>query len=240
MLHDGFLPCTANLVEGAPGTGKSTLGMQFIYSGIVDHDEPGVILTFEEFPQQFYRDAANFGWDFHRLEADGKLKILMTSPEVSKADLENVGGTIETLVGAMGARRILIDSISHFDRLSRDPQELRAIVYSFINGLKREGLTAVLTKESQVLFGEAYRGDILLGYMVDSYLLLRYLEMESAIRRAIIVLKMRGSDHDKGIREFEIGTDGMEVKAQFEGREAILSGSPRRMVDSFVQAFVRK
>lgn len=240
MLQNGFLPCSANLIEGAPGTGKSTLGMQFIYSGIAEHDEPGIIVTFEEFPQQYYRDAANFGWDFARLEREGKLKVFMTSPEVTRADLENVGGMIETLVSTMGARRILIDSISHFERLSSDPVELRSILFSFINGLKREGLTSILTKESPVLFGEWFRGDSVIGYMVDSYSLLRYVEVESVIRRALIVLKMRGSDHDKGIREFEIGPNGFEVKARFEGREGIMSGTARRMSDSFVQAFVRK
>lgn len=240
MLNNGFIPCSANLVEGAPGTGKTTLGMQFIYTGIVEQNEPGIIMTFEEFPQQYYRDAANFGWDFKRLEAEGKLKIFMTSPEVTKADLENVGGMIETLTTTMGARRILIDSVSHFERLTNDPLELRSILFGFINGLKREGLTSLLTKESAALFGEWYRGDSLIGYVVDSYTLLRYVEMESAIRRALIVLKMRGSDHDKGIREYEIGSTGLEVRAKFEGREGIMSGTPRHMVDSFVQAFVRK
>jgi circadian clock protein KaiC len=76
--------------------------------------------------------------------------------------------------------------------------------------------------------------------MVDSYTLLRYVEIESTIHRALLVLKMRGSDHDKGIRQFEITSRGVEVHAPFEGREAIMSGSPRRMADSFVQAFVQR
>ena len=84
MLNGGFLPQTANLVEGPPGTGKSTLGMQFIYNGIRYHNEPGLIVTFEEFPQQYYRDAEGFGWDFRQLEREGKLRVIMTSPEVSR------------------------------------------------------------------------------------------------------------------------------------------------------------
>ncbi|MDY7041691.1 MAG: ATPase domain-containing protein, partial [Chloroflexota bacterium] len=144
MLHGGFLPQTANLVEGAPGTGKTTLGMQFIYNGITMYDEPGIILTFEEFPQQYYRDAAEFGWDFKALEQAGRLKVIMTSPEVSKLDLEQVGGMIETIANETGSRRILVDSLSHFEKLTDDPVELRALQYSFINALKREGLTAIL------------------------------------------------------------------------------------------------
>ena len=83
MLGGGFLSQSANLVEGAPGTGKSTLGMQYIYSGITQFNQPGLILTFEEFAQQYYDDAANFGWDFRALEQAGKLRVIMTSPEVS-------------------------------------------------------------------------------------------------------------------------------------------------------------
>ena len=59
------------LLTGNIGTGKTTLGMQFIYNGIVKDNEPGLIITFEEFPQQYYYDAASFGWDFVELEKKG-------------------------------------------------------------------------------------------------------------------------------------------------------------------------
>ncbi len=238
MLHGGFLPQTANLVEGPPGTGKSTLGMQFIYNGIRHHNEPGLVVTFEEFPQQYYRDAENYGWDFRQLEREGKLRVIMTSPEVSRSDLESVGGTIETLAREMGARRILVDSVSHFDQITEDPVELRGVVYSFINALKREGLTSILTRESPVLLG-GDEGENSVAFVVDTYILLRYVEMESAIRRALLVLKLRGSDHDKDIRQFDITSEGIKVLSKFEGREGIMSGSPRRMADAFVEAFGR-
>jgi circadian clock protein KaiC len=240
MLLGGFLPQTANLVEGAPGTGKTTIGMQFIYNGITQFDEPGLIITFEEFPHQYYHDAAAFGWDFEQLEKDGRLKVIMTSPEVGRLDVESVGGMIETAVIQMGARRLLVDSITHFERLTQDPVELRSLEYSFINALKREGLTSLLTRESPTLLGEAPEGDSDIAFVVDSYLLLRYVEIESTIRKALLVLKMRGSDHAKDIRQFEITDHGVEVRSKFEGREGIMSGSPRRMADSFVEAFVKR
>ncbi len=240
MLRGGFLRQTANLIEGAPGTGKTTLGMQFIYHGIVACNEPGLILTFEEFPQQYYNDAANFGWDFRQMEREGKLRIVMTSPEVTKADLEAVGGRLEGLIQETGAKRLLVDSISHFERLSEEPTQLRSIVYGFVNALKREGLTTVLTRENIALLGDSEGTDDALAFLVDTYILLRYVEIESAINKALLVLKMRGSNHDRGIRQFEITSRGVDVRAPFEGREGIMSGSPRRMVDSFVQAFVRR
>lgn len=240
MLCGGFLPQTANLIEGAPGTGKTTIGMQFIYTGITQFNEPGLIITFEEFPQQYYHDAAAFGWDFEQLEQEGKLKVIMTSPEVTRLDVESVGGMIETHVAEMGARRILVDSITHFERITQDPVELRSMEYSFINGLKREGLSCLLTRESHVLLGEATEGDSDIAFMVDTYLLLRYVEIESTIRKALLVLKMRGSNHEKDIRQFEITNHGVEVQSRFEGHEGIMSGSPRRMADSFIEAFVKR
>lgn len=240
MLAGGFLPQSANLLEGAPGTGKSTFGMQFVYNGITKYNEPGIILTFEEFPQQYYDDAMTFGWDFRQLERDGLLQVIMTSPEITKLDLENVGGRIETLVSEMGARRILVDSLSHFERLTDDPVELRSMQYSFINALKREGLTAILTKESEAILGES-DADPSAAFFVDSYILLRYVEIESAIHKALLVLKMRGSDHAKDIRQFQILPTGVDLQAPFEGQEGILSGSPHRsMAESFVDAFVRR
>jgi len=242
MLRGGYLPYSANLVEGAPGCGKSTLGMQYIYQGAL-HGEPGIILTFEQFPEHYYRDAASFGWDFHTLEQQGLLKIVMSSPEVSKVDLETSSGKIGKLISDMKAKRILVESLSHFERISRDPLTLRNLTYSFINALKREGLTAVLTRENPVLLGDESREDeeeASFGFIVDSYILLRYVEIESAIQRAIILLKMRGSAHDTHIRQFDIGADGMYVQDPFKGREGILSGSPKQMAESFIKAFVRR
>jgi circadian clock protein KaiC len=240
MLSGGFLVETANLVEGAPGTGKTTLGMQFIYNGITQFNEPGLIMTFEEFPQQYYRDAEAMGWNFRGLEQSDKLRVIMTSPEVGKADLESVGGRIEAMAREIGARRILIDSLSHFERLSDDPVELRNVIYSFINALKREGLTSVLTRESPALIGESDSAEEDVAFVADSFIMLRYVEIESAIRKALLVLKLRGSDHAKDIRQFEITSGGIEVRSKFEGREGIMSGSPRRMSESFIEAFVRR
>lgn len=239
MMGGGFLKGTANLIEGAPGTGKTTLGMQFIYNGITQANEPGLIITFEEFPQQYYHDAAAFGWDFVDLEKKGLLKVIMTSPEVSRLDVESVGGMIESSVNQMGAQRVVVDSITHFSRLTQDPIELRSLEFSFINALKRQGLTSVFTRESSVLLGESSENTDI-GFVVDSYLMLRYVEIESTMRKALLVLKMRGSDHAKDIRQYDITEQGLEVQSKFEGREGILSGSPRRLAESFVEAFVKR
>jgi circadian clock protein KaiC len=80
-------------------------------------------------------------------------------------------------------------------------------------------------------------GDNDIAFVMDTYILLRYVEIESAIRRALLVLKLRGSDHAKDIRQYEITNRGIQVMSRFEGQEGILSGSPRRMAEAFDEAF---
>ena len=239
MIRGGFLSQTANLIEGAPGTGKSTLGMQFIQHGIVAHDEPGIILTFEEFPDQYYRDAANFGWDFKAHEDAGTLRVMMSSPEVSAADLTALNGRLETLVQQTGARRILVDSLSHFEYMAADPVTLRRTIFAFINGLKRMELTAVLTRENAALLGETPDSEEDLAFVVDSYTMLRYVELAGAVQNALLVLKLRGSDHDKDIRQFAITDRGLVVQQRFEGASGLMSGSPTMThTEAFAAAFL--
>ncbi len=265
MLGGGYLFNTTNLVEGPPGCGKSTLGMQFIHYG-AHHGEPGIILTFEALPESYYQMAANFGWDFRKLERDGLLRVIITSPEVTQIDLEHANGVLEHTIAQMGAKRILIDSITHYEAamaapippaaknkggapapgmVVHPPSEKfgeRDRLYSFLNALKRQGMTTLLTRETTFLFGdeEGFAGGSGIHFIVDSYTMLRYVEIMSAVRRAIIVLKMRGSAHDSAIRQFEIGANGLMVMEPFEGQEGLMSGTPKQMAASFIKAFVRK
>lgn len=134
LLYGGILRGNTVLVEGIPGAGKTTFGIEFIYRGITEFNETGVIVTFEELPESIYRDALNFGWDLKALETAGKLRILCTSPEVLVDPEVNL---IETVVREVGAKRILVDSISHFHNIINNPLLLRRSVYSFCNGLRR-------------------------------------------------------------------------------------------------------
>jgi circadian clock protein KaiC len=241
MIFGGLLPGTANLIEGAPGTGKTTMAMQFIYNGITEFDEPGLIITFEEFPQQYYHDAMQFGWDFKKLEAKGLLKIVFSDPETTLKELDSVDGTFISIIEKMKIKRVVVDSVTHLESLSLDEFHLRDIERKFINALKRENVTSILLRENDSLMGQMGQVTSKIPFIVDSYFLLRYVEIDSTIQKAFLILKMRGSDHQKDIRCFRIGAKGIEVEAKFSGREGIMSGiSHHSPQDAFVNVFGKK
>lgn len=241
MISGGLLSGSANLLEGAPGTGKTTLAMQFIYNGITQFREPGLIITFEEFPQQYYHDALQFGWDFKKLEAEGTLKVIFSDPHTALDELGKMDGEFVKIIEDMGIKRVAIDSITHFESLTTDPYELREIERKFINALKREGVTSILLRENDTLLGSVSHVTSKIPFIVDTYMLLRYVEIDSAIAKALCILKMRGSEHQKDIRCFNITSSGIDVEAKFSGREGIMSGITHSTPqDAFVNVFGKK
>jgi len=147
LLHGGFLRGDAILAAGAPGTGKTSLGMQYLYNGITKYREPGLFITFEEFPERIYRDASNYGWDFRALEDQGKLKVLFTSPEVLQQDIIRDQGIVREMIAEIGATRVVVDSISNLEGTAESPRQFRESVYGLVNALKSESLTSLLIRE---------------------------------------------------------------------------------------------
>jgi circadian clock protein KaiC len=228
MLNGGLLEGSTTIVRGASGTGKTTLGIQFLYSGIVQKDEPGLLITFEEFPHSLHRDALSLGWDLKKLEAQDRLRIIFTSPAVFLSNLQSPSSALNQTIQEWGVKRVILDSITHFTRLSSDPIKLREIYNHVINGLKREGVTTVVTSEDKAT-SLAFRERGALSFLVDTVIIMRYVEIESTMQRAILILKMRGSAHDREIRRFEIKPGGIAIGDRFEAREGLLTGSPRRV-----------
>jgi circadian clock protein KaiC len=224
MLHGGVLDGSAVLVQGAPGTGKTTLGIQFLYTGIVEEDEPGLLITFEEFPYSLFQDAQSHGWDLRALEEANKLRVVFTSPHIFLSSLQSPSSPLNRTIMEWGVRRIVLDSVTHFARITQNPSELRDIYGTVINGLKREGITSILIRETSTT--GLYRECDKLSYIVDAILMMRYVEIDSAIQKAILILKTRGSPHAHGIYGFDIRREGIVVTDRFEGLQGLLTGMP--------------
>jgi circadian clock protein KaiC len=228
MLEGGLPAESIALLQGAPGTGKTTVGMQFLYEGARKQGEAGLLVTFEQFPHSLYRDGLTHGWSLRELEQEGLLRVIFTSPEVFLRSLQSATSPISTAIREMDVKRAVIDSVTHFQALSRNPAELRSHYNHLINGLRREAITSLLINEDSG--GDLVRSDRgRLAFVVDSVILLRYVEIDSVMQRAVTVLKTRGSDHDSSIRRFEIQRGGMVVYEPFRHRQGLLSGTPRRI-----------
>lgn len=226
LLYGGFLEGDAILVEGAPGTGKTSLGMQFLYNGITRYDQPGCFITFEEFPQQIYRDALSFGWDFRALEEQDLLKVLFTSPDLMHQDMQREEGLIPEMIREVGARRVVVDSITHFERLAEDPGHHREIIYGLINAFKREGLTSLLIRELTEGETPGTGGE---EYVADAVIRLGRERMGDQRMRFLEIIKNRGAPHSSARSLFFIGANGIRVipahrEAVFRFDEAASTG----------------
>jgi circadian clock protein KaiC len=228
MVGGGLLKGTTTLISGAPGVGKTTLGLQFLMAG-VEAGQPGLMVTFEEFPAALIRDAKQLGWDLKALEKEGHLRIIFTSPEVFLESLKAEDSPLSETLRTLAPERAVLDSAAHFQRLTNDMVQLREIYNTMVNALKREGMTSLLLDEAINVL-QVQRGRMAtLPFLVDTVMLLRYVEVDSTMQRAIAIMKMRGSTHQKEIRRFEIKKGGLKVGKPFTGREGILSGNTHRI-----------
>jgi circadian clock protein KaiC len=227
MLRGGFMRGDAVMLAGSAGSGKTTIALQYLVNGIA-RGEPGIYLTFEQMPDQIYRDALSFGWDLRKLEREGKFRLLCTSPKL----LVEGSGAEELLDGPIkdvGAQRIVVDSMSHLSMFVPDG-DLRKEAYRMVNYFKTTGLSSILLWESQQEYGQSFSvTDKGMSFLVDTIVLLKFIEIESTIRRAMVVLKMRGSDHDKRLREYQITAKGVKLEEAFTQYQGLMSGSPTKV-----------
>lgn len=217
----------AVLLAGSAGSGKTTLALQYLVNGINKYGEPGVYVTFEQMPDQIYRDAKNFGWDLRKLEDQDKFRLICTSPNLL---LETEGeNLLDEVIRDIQPKRIVIDSLSHLEMFV-EQKSIRREAYRLVSFLKTKGMSSLLIWESGQLAGNAFNvTEIGLSFLVDCIVALRPVEIESSLRKALVILKMRGSDHDKQLREFEITPNGVKISAPFSNYEGIISGSPRKI-----------
>src|SRR5216110_2855745 len=113
MLRGGFMDKDAVMIAGSAGTGKTTLALEYLVNGATKFGEPGIYLTFEQMPDQIYRDAKNFGWDLRKMEEENKFRLICTSPDLL---LESQGeNLLDEVIKELHPRRIVIDSLSHLE-----------------------------------------------------------------------------------------------------------------------------
>jgi circadian clock protein KaiC len=222
MCGGGFFRDSVILVSGATGTGKTLTVTQFLNGGAAA-GERCLLLAFEESREQLFRNATGWGFDFERMEREGTLRVLCDYPEV--ASLEDWLLTIQRTVQEFKPKRVALDSLSAIERVG-SMKAFREFVIGFTSFIKQQEITGLFTSTTPTLMGGTSITEGHISTLTDSIILLRYVEMFGEMKRGITVLKMRGSVHDKGIREFTIDRKGMHLGRPFRNVTGILAGSP--------------
>lgn len=234
ILLGGITPGNVVLVEGTPGTGKTSLGLEFIYRGAMQWDEPGLIVSFEIEPRKLLRDAAGFGWDFQTLRDRGKVHIIYTSPLVLLQELQSHDSVLLQEIARNQARRVLIDGLTPLrlfgETLGGRPY--RDSLHLLIESLQTREVTALLTRElpSCPGSGNDFGHE---EFLCDTVLNLQHEADGRSAVRSLEIRKSRGQPFIAGRHTLRIESGrGVRVYRRAQSRSAELLEQPTSTVRS--------
>lgn len=221
MCGGGFFRDSIILVSGATGTGKTLMATVFMAGGAFN-GERCLLFAFEESRDQLFRNAIGWGVDFERMEREGLLRVVCEYPETN--GLEEHLVRMKETISDFKPNRIAIDSLSAMERVAT-PRSFREFVIAITSFIKQQEIAGLYTSTTPTLLGGTSITEGHISTITDSIILLRYVETFGEMRRGMTVLKMRGSMHDKSIREFTIDEHGMHITRPFRNIAGILSGN---------------
>ena len=203
-LEEGYWSGSTTLIAGPSGAGKSLMGLHFVFAGAA-RDEPGVFVTLQENRVQLARVISRFGWSID----DPNVTIMDRSPVDLYVD-ELVYDLLDQIQEA-GARRLVIDSLNDLIVAAPDPMRLREFLYSLVQRCARLGVSLMFTYETMELFRITRLNELGMSHIADNVVLLQHVQDGSQMRRALTVLKSRGSNNSAVISEFTISVDGITL-----------------------------
>jgi circadian clock protein KaiC len=225
MLGGGVPEGDSLLLAGPSGAGKSILATQFIAEGL-RHGEPAIVAVFEEIPAEYAQRAAVFGFDFDQAQKDGTLKIIYLRP----LDL-SVDETVHEIVNSvkkLGCKRLVIDSLVGFE-MALAPgfrTDFLESLYRMIAALTRLGVTIISTVEIEENFTSMDLSNFTVSFLADDIVRLRYVSINGQLRKMLLVVKMRRSEHSIDLCEYQITPKGVVIGQPLRGYRALTSGIP--------------
>jgi circadian clock protein KaiC len=219
MMGGGTLTGNTLLVAGPSGSGKTTTAIQFIAEG-VKQNELGVIAIFEETTQKYLDQAKGFGIDLEKMIRQRKLETVYIRP--LDLSVDETLYAIQAAVDRVGARRVVIDSISGLQAALAPTFEIdfRESLYRMLGAMTGTGITVLMTVEVTENYNELRFTPHAISFLTHDIVLQRYVEIEGELRRMMTVIKTRGRKHSSDLRAYEVTDKGVvigEVLKQYRG-----------------------
>ncbi len=211
MLFGGIPRSSTVVVMGSFGTGKTTLGLQFLNQGLAE-GEKGIYISLEEDRESILSDAEAHGWDM-RSKLDAKqLEIVKLEPTDAKVTIQRIKSELPDFIKKFGASRIVVDSVSLLNLLFDNDHDRRTNLFNLSQMVKKTGATLLMTAEVKDDNPFASR-DGLIEYVADGVISLRYLEMQARneLMLSLRIIKMRRTEHSRKITPYSITNKGLEV-----------------------------
>ncbi|MGE0490508.1 MAG: circadian clock protein KaiC [Vulcanimicrobiota bacterium] len=234
-ISEGGLPQgRSTLLCGSTGSAKTTFALQFLAEGIQQFQQSGVMVTFEERPEDIRRNVESFGWDIEQWEREGKFCFVNASYHADhdaavtgEYDLGGLLARLEHAVNKVGAKRLVMDSAAAVLMRLKNPAMIRAELFRIVSQLREWGITSLLTQEWPE--NELQRPSGAEEFVTDNVVVLRNLRSEEKRRRTIEILKFRGTTHHKGEYPFSVLPDRGVMVIPLSSLELTQSSSDERV-----------
>ena len=229
MVMGGLFRGSSSLIVGSSGTGKSLLSMQFVAEGL-KKGEACLYAGFEESREQIIRNAQNTGCDFEDYEKKGLLSMRCVYP--GEKFLEEHLVDIKNIVENKKIKRVVVDSLSAISS-SFENEKFRRFSKTLNGYLKKQEATTFFTAAAESFIGGAAGlTETHLSTMTDNIIVLRYTEVDGTLKHILNVVKVRGSAHSKGLREYNITSKGIIIGQSLSGYEGVLTGTSRKVSET--------
>ncbi|HEY4657432.1 MAG TPA: ATPase domain-containing protein [Candidatus Bathyarchaeia archaeon] len=208
IIEGGLCRGDTIIVAGQPGTGKTTLGLQFLYHGATRCGENGVYASVIESEGKLKRNAKRFGWDLDRLEREGKLQLVPLQSTM-KAGVSTALETVLESLHSINARRLVFDSLSALMTAFESQAEARSFLHIMVKFLEGANCTTLMV--SEVPWGKRQLGTSFEEFLGDGLIVLDASFDNSRVRRRVYVPKMRGTEHRLEGYDYYITREGFSL-----------------------------
>ncbi len=228
LISGGFPKGRVVLVLGGPGSGKTVLASQFLYKGLSDYSENGIIVSLDESKGHYYSEMLKFGWDFKKAEEEGKFsyidatrlsRVALLKEKMLKEESSSLRGKqlpidklleeLQTKIKEIDAKRVVLDTLAQLFYRFLDPIERRTAAVDLIESLSDLGATVLVTTELSQLGLERKIMDE--EFLVQGVIMMQTLYSGGTTTRGLQVEKMRGVNVNNNLVPYTIDRTGIEI-----------------------------